>query len=109
MDLSFKTSKRAFIIPLILFFIVFLIWTIITTIISVINRQKSERDNKDVPNYQYKMPYWLVLMWIVSGLIFIVGVITTVTIFIIKRKDKKILKENLQVLTENLNNMVETI
>jgi heme/copper-type cytochrome/quinol oxidase subunit 2 len=95
-------SKTAFINPLILFIIVLIIWLIITTIVTVINRSLSERKNRSIREYKYKMPYPIIIMWIIGALIFVIGLITVITIAILGNKYSKNIGKSVESITKDV-------
>jgi uncharacterized membrane protein len=100
-------SKTAFINPLILFIIVLIIWLIITTIVTVINRSISERKNSSIPEYKYKMPYPIIIMWIIGALIFVIGLITVITIAVLGNKYSKNIGKSVESITKNVGSVAE--
>jgi len=69
-------SRTAFVGPLIWFSVVFFIALIITGIVAAIDRSvKTSRGKKQDPNYTYKTPTGIIVMWVITALIFVFGAI----------------------------------
>jgi uncharacterized membrane protein len=95
-------SRAAFIGPLIYFSIVFVIWMIIAGIVTAINRSIDESKNKNTPNYKYKMPLLIVIMWIIAALIFAIGLIVVILVAVVGNKYSKEIGDTVGTITQTV-------